>query len=56
MCTEKIRTLSQSGFEKIALLYFYISAFCRLTDRLTDKTFIGYILRSYMRGMCIEKN
>ncbi len=29
---EKIRLLSQSGAEKIAFLYFYISAFCSQTD------------------------
>ena len=46
MCTGKIRALSQLGAEKIAFLYFYISAFCSLTDRP--------IRCAYMRGMNIE--
>ena len=32
MCTEKIRTLSQSGTKKNAFLSFYISTFCSQTD------------------------
>ncbi len=37
MCTGKFRLLFQLGTEKITLIYFYISAFCSLTDRKTDK-------------------
>ncbi len=32
--------LSKLGIEKIVFLYFYISAFCCLADRPTDKIFI----------------
>ena len=34
---KKHRTVSKSEAEKIAFLYFYISAFCGLTDRLSGE-------------------
>ena len=38
--TGKIRLLSRLGTEIITFLYFYISIFCSLIDRPTDKIFI----------------
>ena len=34
----------EMGVKKIAFPYFYISAFCSLTDRLTVKIFLEKIL------------
>ena len=53
MCTGKIRLLCQLGTEKIAFIYFYISAFCSLTNRPTDKQLMNR--SSYVIGMCTEK-
>ena len=44
MCTEKISRLSKLRAEKIAFPYFYITAFCSLTDRPTDKICIEKML------------
>ena len=44
MCTEKINNLSLLVAEKFVFPYFYISAFCSLNDRPTDKIFIEYMV------------
>ena len=54
MCTGKIRTVTELGAEKIAFLYFYISAFCSLTDRPTDKFF--YRIDAHKKGESAPKN
>ena len=51
MCTGKIRLLSQLGAEKIAFLYFYISALCNLIDRQNI-----YRLDAHIWEECAQKN
>ena len=40
MCREKASCLFELGAEKIAFPYYYISAFCSMTERLIYKIFI----------------
>ncbi len=40
MCKEKTSCLFYLGSEKIVFSYFYISSFCCLTDKPTDKILI----------------
>ncbi len=45
MCTEKNQSSILIRGEEIAFPYFYISAFCSLTDRSTYKINIKYMLK-----------
>ena len=53
MGTEKNRTLSQSGFEKIVFLYFGIYAFCRLTNKPMDKN--NHRIDAHIFEECAQK-